>query len=99
VPDGVRDFDGNISTTEHYVFETGPDPFNAAIEYTVLARRFTKGIVLAKMLRGGSVTDDRSITHHDLGGNYRIVTADGSLGPPTTTVSLRNNEGAICVSQ
>jgi hypothetical protein len=99
VPGGMVDFDGNRGTTEHYVMEIGPDPVNGFVEYTLLARRFDRGLVLAKMLPNGSTTDDTSVTHHDLGGSYRIVQADGSLGLVTTTASLRNNEGVIYVAQ
>ena len=40
---------------------------------------------------------DATATTHDLGGTYRPLRADGTLGDPVTSVSLRNGEGAILV--
>jgi hypothetical protein len=34
-------------------------------------------------------------TRHDLGGSYQQVQPDGTLGPPITSISLRNGEGVI----
>ena len=36
-------------------------------------------------------------TTHALGGNYRLLNADGSLGPIITSITLRNGEGAILI--
>ncbi len=36
-------------------------------------------------------------TAHDLGGSYRPLSADGSVGTPITRIPLRNGEGAILV--
>ncbi len=95
VPVGMVDYDGKANTKEHYVFATGPDPYNSSLTYRVLARRFTNALVLVKMLPEGSVVDDQSITVHTLDGTYTPLLADGNVGPPVTQVSLRNNEALI----
>lgn len=99
VPDGYVDFEGEAATTEHFELAAGPDPYDPSLTYRVFARRFTKGMVLVKMLPTGSVVDDRSATTHPLGGPYRIVRPDGTSGTEVVTeVSIRNNEGIILVS-
>jgi hypothetical protein len=98
VPGGHVDFEGSAGTTEHYEFTTGADPFDPSLTYHVLARKFTKGMVLVKMLPIGSVVDDRSATVHTLDRGYRILRADGTPGAEIVTeVSIRNNEGIILV--
>lgn len=99
LPDGAVDFDGKTNTREHFVFASGPDPYKTTVTYRVLARRFTHALVLVKMLPEGSVDDSRSITVHPLGGSYRPLLANGTLGAPITQVTLRNNEAAILIPQ
>jgi hypothetical protein len=65
----------------------------------VFARRFTRALVLVKMLPLGSVEDSRSTTIHALGATYRPLRADGTLGSPVTQASLRNNEALILIPQ
>lgn len=96
-PPGVADFDGRYGTKQHYVLAEGPDPYNPALTYRVLARRFLYGIVLVKMLPEGSVTDDRSITTHDLGRTYRQLLGDGSVSTLVSVATLHNNEAVILV--
>ncbi len=97
IPNGSLDFDGHANTKEHYVFASGPDPYDANLTYRVLARRFTNALVLVKMMPEGSTTDDRSITTHPLDGPYYLLQADGSLGPLVTEATLRNNEALILI--
>ncbi|MBY0459266.1 MAG: hypothetical protein K2V38_18205, partial [Gemmataceae bacterium] len=81
------------------VFGAGQDPTNRALDFKVYAREYRNALVLYKPVsytRGasGKLTDDTATTHY-LGGTYRAVRADGSLGPPVTRVTLRNGEGVI----
>lgn len=84
-----------------YVFKlsSGTNP-NTGQGYTVYARKYTRGLVLVKMM-GPSYTSadvsDASLTTHALPGAYRRVNWDGTLGPPVTEISLRGMEGAILV--
>ncbi len=98
VAGGHVDFEGETGTTEHYEFAAGPDPYNPSLTYHVLARNFTNGMVLVKMLPNGSVVDGASITTHALDRPYKILREDGTPGGEVVTeVSIRNNEGIILV--
>jgi hypothetical protein len=82
-------------------FASGTDPLNPALTYRVYQRGFANALVLYKPLstdptetQVGSLT---SATTHALNGTYRPLLADGTLGAPVTSVTLRNGEGAILV--
>jgi hypothetical protein len=81
------------------VFAAGEDPTNRALDYKVFGREYENALVLYKPLsytRGvaGKITDATGTTHA-LGGSYRQVRADGTLGPVVNRIALRNGEGAI----
>ena len=97
LPAGTPDFESKMGTREHWFFAAGPDPYVPALTYRVLARRFSGALVLVKMLPLGSVDDSRSTTVHPLGGSYRPLRADGTLGTPITHAAIRNNEALILV--
>ena len=83
-------------------FASGADPANAALPYKVFARDYGNGLVLYKPLsyaagKGEGTTADNTATTHPLGGNYRAVNADGTLGPVVSSVTLRNGEGAVLI--
>ena len=70
--------------------------------YRVYRRSYEKAVVLFKPLshkkgdwKMRATTGNETATRHELGGSYRPLRADGTLGEPTTTVTLRNGEGAI----
>jgi hypothetical protein len=85
------------------VFASGSDPANPTLAFKVYQRAFTNALVLHKPLsyaraaKAPASTDDETATKHELPGTYRPLRADGALGEPTTTISLRNGEGAILV--
>jgi hypothetical protein len=83
------------------LFATGADPSNPALTYRVYQRPFGNALVLYKPLAYANgatgTTADSSATTHPLGGVYYPLQADGTLGAPVTSVSLRNGEGAILV--
>jgi hypothetical protein len=84
------------------VFATGADPANSALTYRVLAREYGNARVLYKPLsyatgRPEGTTANNTATTHALGGSYRAVNANGTLGPVVTSVTLRNGEGAVLV--
>ncbi len=83
-------------------FATGNDPANTAITYKVLSRNYANAKVLFKPLSykagvGTGNTADNTATTHQLGGNYRPLNADGTLGTVVTSITLRNGEGAILI--
>ena len=78
---------------------SGQDPSNAGLQYKVFQRRYDNALVLYKPLsytRGisGAIADNTA-TIHRLGGNYRVVRNDGTLGSIVTQISLRNGEGVV----
>lgn len=83
------------------VFGTGLDPANRNLEFKVYARQYQNALVLYKPVsytRGVSGTiADNTATTHALGGVYREVRADGTLGPAVSKITLRNGEGKILV--
>lgn len=83
-------------------FATGKDPLSPSLTYKVFAREYTNGLVLYKPRSyaqgiGEGTINDQTATTHQLGGSYRRVNADGTLGPVVTSVTLRNGEGAVLV--
>lgn len=79
---------------------TGADPQNAKLTYKVFRRDYGNAVVLYKPLSytlgvGSGTTADATATTHTLGGRYRQLNADGTLGPVVTSVTLRNGEGAV----
>ena len=64
----------------------------------VWRRDFTKAIVLFRPWRSGVNLESELDTPSQpiaLGGNYSPLKADGTEGPPVTSVSLRGGEGMI----
>lgn len=84
------------------VFATGNDPASANLSYQIFQRTYDNALVLFKPLsyasgKGSGTIGDATATTHLLNGNYRPLNADGTLGPPTSSVTLRNGEGAILI--
>jgi hypothetical protein len=97
-------FDVGAAAGNWSEWAAGADPANAALNYKVFRRDYTNAVVLYKPLSykvavGTGTTADNTATTHALGGNYRALNADGSLGPVVTSVTLRNGEGAILIRQ
>lgn len=89
------DFQGNSNTDKMYIVEQVH-----GTRY-VLARNYTNGKVIVRYEDSNNNTaedlgtDPRS---YDLGGTYRRLQEDGSLGSPVTTITLGKSEGAIMIS-
>jgi hypothetical protein len=82
------------------------------LTYKVFARQYSKALVLHKPVSFSgykhpittkAITtpygplDDSGATEHDLGGTFRPLNPDGTLGNALTRIRLRNGEGAILV--
>lgn len=83
-------------------FASGLDPQNASLSYKVLARTYENALVLFKprsygLGKGGGTNDDATATTHALGGNFRLLRSDGTLGGIITSIALRNGEGATLI--
>lgn len=65
--------------------------------YTVFKREYTNGIVLVRPRDHWDCDGygDNTAVSVPLGGTYRLRRDDGTLGPPITTIALRNSEAAI----
>ena len=79
---------------------SGNDPQNAALGYKVFGRQYEKALTLYKprsytLGKGTGTTDDATATTHQLGGAYRVLKPDNTLGAVVTSVTLRNGEGVI----
>jgi Bacterial Ig domain len=84
------------------VFATGQDPSNPALTYKIYAREYANALVLYKPLsytlgKGTGTTAANTSTTEKLGGSYRELNANGTLGPAITSISLSNGEGAILI--
>lgn len=88
-------------TSGFTTFATGRDPANRSLTFKVYQRQYQNALVLYKPLsyaKGvNGTTSDSTVTFHKLTGRYRLLKADGTLGPVVTSVLLRNGEGAILV--
>ena len=79
---------------------TGLDPEDARLTYKVLRREYQNAITVFKPLSyklatGTGTSSDATATTHPLGGNFRRLNADGSLGSVVTSITLRGGEGAV----
>ncbi len=68
----------------------------AVMRERIFARKYTRGLVLAKPYVGGPMGDETR-TQHKLPGTFRPLKVDGTLGPPIGQVWLRSGEAAILV--
>jgi hypothetical protein len=94
--------DVGMPTGDMRLFATGIDPLSPSLTYKVFARNYANGLVLYKPLSyatgiGEGTLNAQTATTHFLGGNYRRVNADGTLGPVINSISLRNGEGAVLI--
>ena len=87
---------------DYSLFATGTDPANAKLTYNIYQRKHDNALVLYKPLsyaRGqtSGTTLDNTATTHNLNGSYRILYSTGTLGPPITSITLRNGEGVVLI--
>jgi hypothetical protein len=90
-----------MPTGDWSLAQTGADPSLPSLTYRVYERQYSNALVLYKPLSYGNgvsgTTADSTATTFNLNGTYYPLRADGTLGAPVTSVSLRNGEGAILV--
>ena len=94
---------GSVAVTPTYTYflqQSGSTGVPGLPSEGVLARRFTKGLVLLRVdTWGGSASFLNSMSPSiALGGSYCRVSFDGSLSSPVTSVVLGGYEGAIFVT-
>jgi hypothetical protein len=100
---GALTYNVGKPTNSWSLFASGLDPSDTRLTYHVYARSYTNALVLYKPLSStatasmtGSLSNN-SATVQQLGGTYRPLNADGTLGAPVTSITLRNGEGAILI--
>jgi hypothetical protein len=74
------------------IVATGTD--GAGQAYSLYRRNFTNGVVLWRKLNGSNYSTASAATY-SLGGTYRPVNFDGTVGAPTATASVLNADGMI----
>lgn len=94
---GLNDFQGQSETDRFFVFASGSS-------YEVLGRQFLRSdgkrvLVLAKVMGPSESLGPTTGTTISLGGSYKRVLSDFTLGPAMNQITLLNNEGAILVKQ
>jgi len=84
---------------EATLVSTGKDPSDSKLTYKIFQREYQNALVVYKpvsYIRGTSGTiADNTATKMSLDGNYRVLRADGTLGPVVREISIRNGEGII----
>ena len=94
-------FDVGRPTGKWSVLATDRDPAANDLTYKVYQRSYENALILYKPLshtraaKTVPTADDSTATRHDLGATYQPLQADGTLGSPITSISLRNGEGAV----
>jgi Hypothetical glycosyl hydrolase family 15 len=83
------------------VFAQGKDPQRPYLNYKIYQRTYDRALVLYKPIshitgHDGTI-DAATATYHKLDGKYRVLNANGTLGPVVTSITLRNGEGAILI--
>lgn len=82
----------------HYqLLDSGASPDQSGAEYKIWSRQYEQGLVLIRPRDGFDAAWGESSTaiEVDLGGSYRLLNADGTLGPETTSIALRGAAGAV----
>lgn len=95
------------SPLEDYTeFATGTDGWTGCTRLTwkVLGRQYSNALVLWRGVPWDQIsqqtcsdTDSKTAKTIILGGTYRPLNADGTLGSPITTIDLKNWEGAVLI--
>lgn len=92
-----------IPTYAFYLWRTAETTYGLPVD-CVVAREYTKGLVLCRMPGGSApggtasyISDTNAITVQLPGGPYRRVNYDGTLGPPVNEIQIRGFEGIILV--
>jgi hypothetical protein len=95
-------YDVGQPTGDWSVRATGADPANGNLTYKVYQRNYSNALILYKPLSyrlgfGTGTVANNTATTHALGGNFRALRNDGTLGPVVNSISLRNGEGAVLI--
>jgi hypothetical protein len=96
---GLPDYKGDLNTAYEFEFANGTDPAPPAMKYHIIAREYDNALVLLKWRPSASNLDDTTRTTHALDGTYYPLNTDGTVSAGVTSITLRNNEGAILLKE
>lgn len=93
----AREFDVGAPVDPIYsIWKTGTDP--AGQNYTIYKRTYTKGLILSRPKIGWTYSDYGTLSQaYDLGGSYRLLHSDATLGPDITKIGLAMGEAVTLV--
>ena len=94
----ARDFDvGQPIDPLYSTWQTGTD--SAGQSYTIYKRTYTKALMLSRPQAGWPATPNYSTPSqtYDLGGTYRLLHYDGTLGPDITKIALCMGEAVTLI--
>jgi uncharacterized repeat protein (TIGR01451 family) len=92
-----REYDiGAVVDPLYSVWQTGAD--SVGQNYTIYKRTYTKALVLSRPKIGWTYSDYSTQTQqYDLGGSYKLLHYDGTLGPVITKIGLAMGEAVTLV--
>lgn len=91
------DYWGKTGTDRFYVLDEAAYVPGKGIAYKVLAREYENALVIAKFGGDSYPQVGREPLTHQLGGEYRRLLPDNTLGPVITEIELVQGGGAILV--
>lgn len=94
----ARDFDVGVPVDAMYsVWKTGTDSVNQT--YTIYKRQYSKALMLSRPKVGWTFDDYNTLcAPYDLGGTYKLLHYDGTLGPEITKIGLAMGEAVTLLS-
>lgn len=92
-----QDYWGKTGTDRFYVLDEAAYVPGKGIAYKVLAREYENALVIAKFGVDSYPKVGREPLMHQLGGEYRRLLPDNTLGPVITEIELGQGGGAILV--
>lgn len=93
----AREYDIGTAVDPLYsVWKTGTD--SAGQNFTIYKRAYTKALVLSRPKVGWNYSDYATRSQlYDLGGKYRLLHYDGTLGPEITQIGLSMSEAVTLI--
>jgi uncharacterized repeat protein (TIGR01451 family) len=94
----AREYDIGIPTGSYQVWQQGTD--TAGQQYTIYRRDYTRAVILSRPRVGWTYSDytTRSQTYN-LGGEFRLLRPDGTLGSAITSIGLAMGEAVVLIRQ
>jgi len=94
---GCMEYDiGTAIDTPNFSFQSGTDP--RGYDYEIKSREYTNALVLCRN-RGewNQDFDDSTAVTVNLGGTYKELQVDGTLGSEVTSIEMINAQGSIMI--